>query len=110
MFRGETVTVLTPTSAGTDDLGATVPGTPTSETVDRVMVKDGPAKEPSENNRPDGVIVHHTLYFPKEYSGDLEGKEVEVRGRRCRVIGSPAVWPESPNGWYIECEVSRVEG
>lgn len=110
MIRGETVTVLRPTRAGKDALGMPVEGEPVETAVGNVLVKPGTAAVPGGDNRPDGVTVAYTLYFPDTYTGELDGCDVVVRGRKCRVVGHPDRYDPHPTAWNMECEVQRVEG
>ena len=83
------------------------------EQVENVLVAPGPRNDIPDTARPEGVIVAWTLYFPKTFTGDLEGARVVVRGQEpCAVIGSPQRWPESltPTDWNLPAEVSRADG
>ena len=111
MIRGETVTVLAPIAAGEDDLGNAVLEWEQSEVRD-VLVAPGASADAIASTRPDGVTVEYTLHFPKTFAGALRGCDVIVRGKRCRVVGSPDRYTESncPTRWNMSCEVKRVEG
>lgn len=47
------------------------------------------AYEENEVAYPIGQIADYTLYFPRDYSGDLTGKTITVRGYECEVLGHP---------------------
>ena len=65
-----------------------------------------------ESNRPDGVTVAYTLYFPKAFTGCLDGAQVVVRGETFSVIGAPRRYPEviTPTQWNLKAEVERTDG
>lgn len=93
-MRGESVTVITRTAAGTDPFGAPLETGEMHTLVDNVLVAPGPAADSGGTTRPHGVKVRYTLYFPKALTADLRGAEVSVRGERLRVVGDPDRWPD----------------
>ena len=108
----ETVTVYTVSQVGYDELGAPVfAEDDPPKSVGGVLVVPGSQGEPNAQNRPDGAVIAYTLYFPKEFTGDVDGLEVGVRGRRCRVVGHPDRY-RVPGfmDYNMKCEVSHVEG
>lgn len=120
MIRGVTVTVNHPTiavvctTAKLDRFGNYVPGTPTTETVDDVLVSPG-ATSDLEASRPEGVQVAYTLHFPKSYTGNLEGCTVtlpEPWAGDYRVIGDPRAYIDdnTPTRWHMPVEVERAHG
>lgn len=106
----ETVTIVSFASESVDALGMPVKSE-TEQDVDGVLVAIGSQKDATAANRPEGVSVTYTLYFPKTFTGDLRGCDVIVRGHRCHVIGNPDRWasPKS-NPYNMVCEVGDVEG
>lgn len=110
-MKGETVRVRTFTDGEPDPFGSPVRSEVVS-TVENVLVQPGASNDVSESNRPDGVLVRYTLHFPKTFSGDLEGAEVEVRGEWLEVIGSPKPYTmeNTPTQWWLPAEVKRTDG
>jgi hypothetical protein len=106
---GESVTVHDRVQSGTDRYGKPV-WTDSDQVVSNVLVAIGSSKNVSDSNRPAGVVVAYTLYFPKSYTGELTWKDVTVRGHRCNVIGNPDRWADSPNEWNMEVEVTKTDG
>lgn len=110
-MKGETVKVKTFSDSGADPFGA-----PTSsesvETVDDVLIQVGACADLFESNRPSGAKVRYTLHFPKTFSGDLEGAEIEVRGSWHKVIGHPdhLTLENTPTRWWMAVEVGSVNG
>lgn len=112
-MRGETVEVKTRAVGGTDPYGAPVK-VDSVEAVENVLVAPGECSDVVESNRPEGVRVAYTLFFPKTFTGDLEGAQVRVRGKDpwLPVIGSPDVHtPENiPGKWWLRVEVAATDG
>lgn len=108
-FATETVTVIRYEESGSDDLGAPVMAESGRDAVPGVLVAIGSQRNASDDNRPDGIVIAYTLYFPEEYVGDVVGCDVIVRGHKCAVVGNADRWM-SPNRWNMACEVSYVEG
>lgn len=120
MISGVTVTVTHPTIATsgnvkqTDRFGNYVQGTPTTETVNDVLVSPG-ATSDLEASRPDGVTVAYTLHFPKSYTGSLEGCAVtlpEPWAGTYHVIGDPRQYIDAntPTKWHMPVEVEAAHG
>lgn len=105
----EPVEVVSYTVDGLDDLNSPVKA-PHSETVS-VLVVPGGQSATGEDNRPEGRNVAYTLYFPKSFTGDLDGCDVVVRGHRCRVVGHADRYRVYDFMEYdMKCEVEHVEG
>ena len=114
MIRGTSVTVITPNYDGTDRFGEPIAATPTRATVDNVLVSPG-ATDDLEAAREDGVTVALTLHFPKSFTGDLRGCEVELSGQFAgtyRVIGEPKPYMDenTPTAWHMPVEVEACHG
>ena len=114
MISGQSVTVLTPNTDGTDRLGEPIYIEPTETTVENVLIVPG-ATADLEASRPDGVTVALTLHFPKTFSGDLRGCSVVITGDYAgtyRVIGEPYPYMvvNTPTSWYMPVEVEAVHG
>lgn len=111
MIEGETVTVISYTEGGYDELGAAIKQS-IEKAVANVVVFPGASKDASEDIRPDGVVVAYTLHFPKTFKDDIMGCDVIVRGHKCHVIGHPdrMPTPPCPTKWNMTVEVSYVEG
>lgn len=114
MIRGTTVTVIAPNYDGTDRFGEPVATTPTRTYVDNVLVSPS-ATADLEAARPDGVTVALTLHFPKTFTGDLRGCEVELAGQHAgtyRVIGEPKPYMDenTPTAWHMPVEVEACHG
>ena len=113
-MKGISVTVLRQTAATVDRFGNEVPGEPTRETVADVLIEPG-ATSDLEASRPEGVQVAYSLHFPKAYSGDLEGCEIELPAPwtgTYRVIGNPGRYMDAntPTRWNMPVEVERAYG
>lgn len=110
-FPEETVVVRHHEPTGeTDAYGAPITET-VEETVEGVLVAPGADADLGED-RPAGVEVAWTLYFPKAYAADLERADVEVRGEWCRVIGKPGAYDPSfcPTDWNRKVNVEAIHG
>ena len=112
-MKGEAVDVKTFKSTETDPFGAPI-NSPSIDTVDNVLVAPGARSDVFESNRPSGVRVAYTLYFPKTFDGDLEGAKVKVRGKDpwLDVIGRPDHHTAAnvPGDWWIVAEVGTIDG
>lgn len=109
IFGAETVTVVRFEEVGVDELGNPI-REKVPENVDGVLVAVGPQGEPSETNRPDGVTVAYTLYFPKTFTGEVDNCGCVVRGHYCEFTGHSDRYTQSPNPWNMKCEVKYGEG
>lgn len=108
---GETVIVEELGEAAGDPYGKPIHTVFESE-VPNVLVAPGATRDVIESNRTDGARVAYTLYFPKSYTGSLEGKRVNVRGEWLDVIGSPRRYDPAttPTAWNMVVEVAKVDG
>lgn len=109
-MRGEEVRVLTASSWHEDELGCPHPSDPEWATVGNVLVAQGDPAATGGDNRPDGAYVSFTLYMPADWDGDVSGGLVEVRGRKCRVVGEPTSWPDSPTDWRWVVRAEATDG
>ena len=111
MLLGTTVIVETKTQSGKDSHGNPVYDIAV-ETVGNVLAAVGPTSSIGDSNRPEGVSVAYTLYFPKSYGGSLEKARVWVYGDWFDVIGDPRPWldPEPPGDWNRTVEVTSTHG
>ena len=113
MIRGRTIKVLSPVVEGYDRFKEPVYGF-TGADVDNVLISPG-ATADLEASRPDGVTVDLTLHFPKGYTGDLRGCDVQIQGEyggRYHVIGEPKPYlvENTPTPWVMPVEVERCDG
>lgn len=115
-MRGIEVTVVRYADGGTDRLGNPIEGAPTYEEVDDVLIAPSGAAD-MEASRPEGVTVSMTLHFPKTYTGDLRGCDIELPspydvGNPYRVIGDPHPYMDAntPTRWNRPVEVARADG
>lgn len=107
----ESVQVICYTTSGVDSLGNDVKVAGGPLTVGGVLVVPGAQAEPGGGNRPDGMDIAYTLYFPKSFTGSLDGCDVVVRGERCRVKGHVDRYRVYGFMDYdMKCEVGYVEG
>lgn len=110
LLKGQSVEVIHMDEGALDELGSPI-ATERRETVQNVLVCPGATVDAVESMRPDGVTVAYTLAFPKPYAADLRGAEVEIRGRRYRVVGDPQPCVENcPTAWWMSAEVERYDG
>jgi hypothetical protein len=111
LFNGEDVTVELKRPTVCDGFNKQEYDTE-AVTVADVLVAPGATADVTDSNRPEGVRVAYTLYFPKSFAAVLDGLHVIVRGERCAVIGAPRPYPESltPGKWNLKAEVEAVHG
>lgn len=111
MFQGETVYIEDKVKTGENDYKE-----PVYEVAERavsgVLIAVGSTSDLADSNRPEGVSVAYTLYFPKTFGESLRGKRVKVYGEWFDVIGDPRPWitPPPPTGWHMVVEVSATHG
>ena len=103
MFKGETVTVETKVETGRDAHNNPVYEAVRAD-VGGVLVAVGQTADIGESNRPEGVSVSYTLYFPKTFEGGLENARVMVRGEWFDIVGKPLPWLQSPTDWNMVAE------
>lgn len=110
-MKGESVQVKRFEATGSDPFGAPIV-TEHVDDVDNVLVAPGAVADLFESNRPDGVVVRYTLYFPKTFDASLEGCQVNVRGRWLNVVGDPDHYPAdlTPGDWWMVVEVTDTDG
>lgn len=111
-MRGETVVVTTKTVTGQDSKGNDIFST-TVVTVADVLVGPGPRSDLAYTERPEGVLVAFNLHFPKTFTGNLRGAEIEIRGNPgFNVIGDPQPYTlaNTPTRWHMPVEVERADG
>ena len=115
MIRGVTVTVVAPNpTKELDRFGEPVMGTPTSTTVDDVLVAPL-STDDLRAPRADGDTVDLTLHFPKSWTAPLRGCSVtlpEPWAGTYRVVGEPMpyIGADTPGKWHMPVEVARVDG
>lgn len=107
-MTGEEVLAVTVTAWGTDELGNRVPSETEEAAIANVLVAPGSAAATGGDNRPDGTWERYTLYMPRGV--ETEAREFVVRGTRCRAVGEPARWPDSPTDWCAVIEVEATHG
>lgn len=110
-MRGETVLIKTPQKVGVDDHNNAILDMVTSE-VENVLIAPQEGELVGGSTRPFSHYLMYTLYFPKEFSGDLENGLVCVRGKWLEVIGAPDYWdPEvCPTDWNMTVYVGVAHG
>lgn len=110
-MKGEIVTVWLKEQSGKDILGNPLYEKVPTE-VDNVLVAPGEVDDIIDSTRPDGSEVHYTLCFPKDFEGDLENAEVEVRGERLEVVGKPGYYDADlcPTAWNMIVKVGTTHG
>ncbi|QWT18100.1 hypothetical protein KPC83_02935 [Collinsella sp. zg1085] len=110
LIAGERVVVLHPV-VQRDRLGDILSERIEREHVENVVVAPSPTDD-LDPSRPQGSRRAYTLCFPKTYTADLQGAQIEVRGQICRVIGSPRRYTESnvPGPWNLTVDVEHIDG
>lgn len=110
-MRGETVIVKTPFEVGRDEHNNPILDMAT-EQVENVLIAPQEGELVGGSTRPFSHYLRYTLYFPKEFQGDLEGGMVCVRGSWFDVVGSPDYWdPEvCPTDWNRTVYVGVTHG
>ena len=116
-MRGVAVQLKTPIDGKKDALGNAKRTYAEAVTVDDVLVHAGTAADSKESNRPEGVVVSYTLYWPKASGGSLRGCLVKVPGDSewYSVIGDPKATPEGQMARPFQVrnrvvEVTRSDG
>ena len=111
-MRGEKVTVISLVDSGQRDAGNAPIMTESQTDVENVLVAPGPRSDVIESNRPDGVNVVYSLYFPKTFIGSLRGTQIKVRGTKFHTIGDPQPYPDdlTPTPWNRPVEVEGRDG
>ena len=109
---GQTVQVRFPVEGEPDWGGNVAVSWSDPVDVENVLVAPGDVAEPWDTIRPDGVEVAQTLYFPKGFSGDLRGAQVDAGLGWLDVIGQPGRYPPAltPTDWNMKVQVGRVDG
>ena len=84
------------------------------EEVGNVLVSPGELREERDLDvsLPAGATVRYRLDFPKAFGGDLEGREVVVRGERLRIAGHPACYEDwnTPGDWNMPALAVALSG
>jgi hypothetical protein len=110
---GQTVQVRFPVEGEPDWSGNTVMELGDPVEVENVLVAPGEVADVTDSNRPDGVEVQQTLYFPKAYAGpSLKDAEVDAGLGFLKVIGVPSPYPPhlTPTDWNMTVKVGRIDG
>lgn len=110
-MMGETVYVEDRAQTGANDYREPVFET-AERAVDGVLIAVGATGNLADSNRPEGVSVAYTLYFPKTFDEGLRGRRVRVYGEWFDVVGDPKPWRNSmtPTDWWMVAEVSATDG
>ncbi|MCL2492510.1 MAG: hypothetical protein FWF33_00500 [Clostridiales bacterium] len=119
-MTGETVTVIYKDGAAGADAFNQEQREPITAQVSNVLVQplDGAdLAGVQDSNRPDGTRARLKLFFPKAYvyeidPGIFRGAEIEVRGKRYKVIGKPGYYDKAacPTDWCMAVNVEAVNG
>lgn len=120
MIRGVSVRVLHPTCGGRDRFGDMAEGVPKPETVDDVLIAPGGeagTTDDLEAARRDGDMLSLQLHFPKSYSGDLRGCDLELPHpwdgfNPYRVVGDPTPYIDAntPTRWHMPVKAVSARG
>lgn len=112
LFKGETVTILTPTIAYDENKDETVTWAETE--LDNVLFGRPTTEQVDEAMRLYGVHAQYTLGIPKDYSGSLRGCKVyRPRDENTYYIaGDPQPLPIEicPTPWNREAIAGWVDG
>lgn len=121
-MTGETVQVITYTNGSLDAMRMPIP-VPHTDSVPGVLVSPQAGGMIEDPDRPEGVLIEYTLYFPKTFSAQVFGDEatyphglrnanVVVRGKKCQVVGSPHPYyaEDTPGSRNLAVYVRRLEG
>ena len=115
MFATISGVVYSPIRGTKDRLGNPVRSFDDGTAVSGLLVSPG-GTDDLEAARPDGVSVDLTAHFPKTWTSDLRGCELELAapydGIRWRVIGEPKPYMDdnTPGEWYMPVELVRANG
>ena len=103
MISGMQATVLRPGQPTVDRFGNAIPGEPTTEAVDGVLV-EAPTVDDMEAARPYGMTASVVVHFPKSYAAPLAGCSVRLGGAwdgDYAVVGDPMPYmaANTPGKW-----------
>lgn len=108
-MNGTQVTLFTRVQSGTDEFNAAIYDEQ-SQVVEDVLVYPSSTADLGAE-RPEGATVDYTLYWPKTFTGELKGAQVEIGGERFKVVGDPRPIPHNcPTRWNRTSEVVKVYG
>ena len=112
-MRGEQVKIEYKIETGKDEYNSPI-FEPEYVFVNNVLVAPGDVDQAAQPlNRPEGVDVRYTLFFPKTFDGEfLERQRILVRGKWLRVIGYPDRYDDvnCPTEWNMTVKVSDYDG
>lgn len=113
-MKGETVILIRRIQDGLDEGNNPIYKNVTEE-VSNVLVGPPNGENSNDSNRPDGVTVDATLYFPRSFQGgSVRGAKVRIRDDPAafKVVGNP--FPVdggmTPTDWNMAVEVTRSQG
>lgn len=111
MIIGDTVTVIRPTTTGTDEMGEPV-AEDAKEAVAGVLFAPGGTSPLSESLRARGFRVDAEFHFPKGYTGSLAGCSIVHGEDKYEVVGDPQRYMDAntPGPWNMQVAARRVEG
>lgn len=80
--------------------------------VENVLIAPASSSDVFSSDRPDGDKAEIQLAFPKTFTGDLRGCEVEVDNLRFRIVGEPIANMKSncPTQWFLTARAEVVHG
>lgn len=102
MISGVAVTVSTPAySAGVDDMGDAIAGTPTQAQVENVLFDPTATSDLTDSLRASGERIDVAFHFPKTFTGSLRGCSIIYGGHSYEVVGDIRRYTESnvPGPW-----------
>ena len=110
LLNGETVKVLRHVMT-LNEVGDVVRDEQTEEVVDGVLFAPTSSHDLAID-RPNGVRIDASFYFPKTYTKSLKDCEIECRGHVFRVEGEPLPYPEqlTPTDFNREAGAVVVDG
>ncbi len=111
MIKGETISVLRPSTNSQDPFGAPVVEY-SEESVDNVVIHPADPSDYTDTNRPEGAIIQWVLHFPKTYTESLRECKVVVRGGTYDIEGDPMPFMDvnTPTPWNRRAYALRTEG
>lgn len=119
MITGISVTIIRPTEGTVDRFGDEVPGE-TRESVNNVLVApggDSGSTDDLEAARVDGDVLSLQVHFPKTYTGNLRGCQLELPApwdafNPYRIVGNPTPYIDAntPTPWHMPVRVEVARG
>lgn len=108
-FQTEPVNIIT-IERTLDELGEVTDERETVQALDALVC---PASSSDLSaDRPNGDRIDYRVHFKRNFDANLKGALIEVRGKRCRVLGDPKRLTDenTPTGFNLSANVEVCNG